>query len=226
MVTTAAERFVAEFAANNTADENGYNRIYLDEKNLLAFFSVKRNEDNTLTYTPGHERLLTSWKRRPLAATFGLDDIVLTLLNAASTNPHLLSVGGNAGKVNTFTGVDVGDLTGGVFHASELLNDPQALSCYIFQIGIEELIPTQLNVVYKTAAEALDFVGKNIKAPFAKLATAGGNPCQKVANSTIVEAYDKFPGSKVERNGQEGLLGALTGLLGGGKGIGGRCVCA
>lgn len=215
VVTTAAERFVAEFAANNTADENGYNRIYLDEPNLLAFFSVKRNKDNSLTYTPGHERLLPSWKRRPLASTFGLDDIVLTLLNAASTNPHLLSVGGNAGKVNTFTGVDVGDLTGGVFHAAELLNDPQALSCYLFQVGIEELVPTQLNVVYKVTAEALDFVGKNLKAPFAKLATAGGNPCQKVQNATIVEAYDKFPGSKIERpGGGEGLLGSLTGLLG------------
>ncbi|CAO1633105.1 unnamed protein product [Sympodiomycopsis kandeliae] len=215
VVTTAAERFVAEFAANNTADENGYNRIYLDEPNLLAFFSVKRNADDSLTYTPGHERLLPSWKRRPLASTFGLDDIVLTLLNAASVNPHLLSVGGNTGAVNTFTGVDVGDLTGGVFHAAELLSDPQGLACYLFQVGIEELVPTQLNIIYKVTADALDFVGKNLKTPFKKLATAGGNPCERVHNASVVEAYDKYPGSKISREGQgDGLLGSLL------KGVG------
>ncbi len=96
-VTTAAERFVAEFAANNTVDENGYNRLYLDEKNLLAFFSVERTEQG-LKYTPGHEKLLPSWTRRPLGATFGLDDIVLTLLSAAAIDPSLLSVGGNADR--------------------------------------------------------------------------------------------------------------------------------
>lgn len=216
VVTTAAERFVAEFAANNTADEDGYNRIYLDEPNLLAFFGVEKLDDGTLKYTPGHERLLPSWKRRPLAATFGLDDIVLTLLNAAAVNPHLLSVGGNAGKVNSFTGVDVGDLTGGVFNAIDLVDDPTALACYLYQAGIEELIPTQLNAIYKVTGEALDFVGKYLKTPFRKLATAGGNPCNTpVNNDTLVKSYDKYPGSKIQRQGaSSGLLGSL---LGGGK---------
>lgn len=74
VVTTAAERFVAEFAANNTAGPDGKNRIYLDEKNLLAFFSVTKRKDGSLKYTPGHEKLLPSWHRRPLGSTFGLDD--------------------------------------------------------------------------------------------------------------------------------------------------------
>lgn len=208
VVTTAAERFVAEFAANNTADENGYNRIYLDETNLLAFFGVVRNADKSLTYTPGTERLLPSWKRRPLAATFGLDDIVLTLLNAASIDPSLLSVGGNTGKVNSFAGVDAGDITGGAVHTADLLNDPQALACFLYQAGIEEVVPTQVQALYKTAAPALDFIGKNIKPLFQNLATAGGNPCSKYA-TTAVQSYSKFPGSKITRNGQTGLLSSL-----------------
>lgn len=217
VVTTAAERFVAEFAANNTADEDGYNRIYLDEPNLLAFFSVERKPDGSLKYTPGHERLLPSWTRRPLGSTFGLDDIVLTLLNAASIDPSLLSVGGNTGKVNSFAGVDAGDITGGLIHTVDLLNDPQALACFLYQAGIEELIPSLVNVLYKTTAEVLDFVGKNLKAPFHKLATAGNNPCDRYQTSAV-KAFDKYPGSKVKRAGQEGLIGGLlNGLLGGGK---------
>lgn len=210
VVTTAAERFVAEFAANNTVDENGYNRLYLDEKNLLAFFSVERTSQG-LKYTPGHERLLPSWTRRPLGATFGLDDIVLTLLDAASIDPSLLSVGGNAGKVNTFTGVDVGNLTGGLYNFETLAKDPQALACYLYQIGIEELVPTQINVLYKAAGQALDFVAKYLTAPWQKLATAGNNPCDSF-NSNIAAQYSKFPGSKIESNGQSGVLTNLLGL--------------
>ncbi|SJX64389.1 uncharacterized protein SRS1_15029 [Sporisorium reilianum f. sp. reilianum] len=214
VVTTAAERFVAEFAANNTADENGYNRLYLDEKNLLAFFSVERTAQG-LKYTPGHEKLLPSWHRRPLGATFGLDDIVLTLLHAASIDPSLLSVGGNAGKVNTFTGVDVGNLTGGLYNVETLVKDPQALACYLYQIGIEQLVPTQINVLYKVTGQALDFVGKFLAAPWQKLATAGGNPCDSF-NSNIAQQYSKYPGSKIERNGQTGVLSTLLdGLTGG-----------
>lgn len=212
VVTTAAERFVAEFAANNTADANGFNRIYLDEPNLLAFFSVVRNSDGSLTYTPGHERLLESWVRRPLAATFGLDDIALTLLNAAAIDPSLISFGGNTGKVNSFAGVDAGDITGGAVHTADLLNDPQALACFLFNAGIEEVVPTQVNVLYKTTAEALDFIGKNIKAPWQKLATAGNNPCNKYSTNAV-DSYSKFPGSKVEANGKTGLLGALASAL-------------
>lgn len=175
-----------------------------------------RNKDGSLTYTPGHERLLESWVRRPLASTFGLDDIVLTLLNAASIDPSLLSVGGNTGKVNSFAGVDAGDITGGAVHTADLLNDPQALACFLFQAGIEELVPTQVNVLYKSTAQALDFIGKNLKTPFQKLATAGNNPCNKYSTKAV-DAYSRFPGSKIETNGKEGLLGSLVNALAGGK---------
>jgi len=56
-----------------------------------------------------------------------LSAVVLTLLHAASIDPSLLSVGGNNGKVNSFTGVNVGNLTGGVFELEGLLENPQYL---------------------------------------------------------------------------------------------------
>lgn len=57
VVTTAAERFVAEFAANNTAGPDGKNRIYLDEKNLLAFFSVTKRKDGLQVYSRSRKAL-------------------------------------------------------------------------------------------------------------------------------------------------------------------------
>ncbi|KDN42879.1 hypothetical protein K437DRAFT_157159 [Tilletiaria anomala UBC 951] len=195
IVTTAAERFVAEFAANNTAGPDGKNFIYLDEPNLLAFFGVTKHADGTLEYKPGQERLLPSWHRRPLAAQFGLGDIVLTLLNAAKTNPHLLSIGGNAGKVNTFTGVDVGDLTGGLYNTQTLLADPAALSCYLYQ-GFESALPSVLGNLYKVVDDALSLLNKNYNPVWHKAATANGNPC-KSYQANLEKQSAKYPGSKV-----------------------------
>jgi hypothetical protein len=41
-------------------------------------------------------------------------------------------IGGNTGKPNTFTGVNIADLTGGVFNAETLL-EGNNLMCFAFQ---------------------------------------------------------------------------------------------
>ncbi|PWN44101.1 hypothetical protein IE81DRAFT_346038 [Ceraceosorus guamensis] len=198
VVTTAAERFVTEFAANNTADAEGYNRIYLDEKNLHAFFGIYK-ENGKLVYKRGQERLIPGWKRRPLASSFSLVDIALTLLAAARTDPSLLSFGGNTGTVNSFAGLDVGDLSGGVFNLAGLLKDPQELLCFLYQAGIEELVPTQLNVLYKSLGQVTSYLSDNLKAPWSKAANSGDNPCRPFDQNkkiNILDAYKKFPGAK------------------------------
>ena len=44
----------------------------------------------------------------------------------------MLVVGGNTGKPNTFTGVNIADLTGGVYNAKTLLEGNNAM-CFAFQ---------------------------------------------------------------------------------------------
>jgi hypothetical protein len=51
---------------------------------------------------------------------------------AALTHPQFLSVGGNTGTTNTFTGVDLLNLTGGVFDTKTLLQGNN-LACFGFQ---------------------------------------------------------------------------------------------
>jgi hypothetical protein len=65
------------------------------------------------------------------------------LLEMAAANPHILKVGGNTGTVNSFAGVDLGNLTGGVYHLTDLL-DPEKLGCFLYQVLVA-IIPDILN---------------------------------------------------------------------------------
>lgn len=46
--------------------------------------------------------------------------------------PNINQIGGNTGRVNSFVGVDPGDLTGGVFNAQNLLQGNK-IACFLFQ---------------------------------------------------------------------------------------------
>ena len=53
----------------------------------------------------------------------------------AAVVPEALSVGGNTGSVNSFAGVDLADITGGVYHTSDL-TDPKKLVCYLYELTL------------------------------------------------------------------------------------------
>ena len=56
--------------------------------------------------------------------------------------PHAAIIGANTGKVNTFTPVDIGNLTGGVFKANDLLDPKSCLAFFFFSSG------TIINTMY------------------------------------------------------------------------------
>jgi len=60
------------------------------------------------------------------------------------------------GKVNSFTGVDPADLTGGVFNLTNLLEGNNLL-CFVFEV-LKFASPNALASLYTTLAEPLDFV--------------------------------------------------------------------
>ena len=64
--------------------------------------------------------------RRPLGAVneYSAASFATDLVQMAAVVPEALSVGGNTGKVNPFTGVDLGNITGGVYQTSDL-TDPK-----------------------------------------------------------------------------------------------------
>jgi hypothetical protein len=57
--------------------------------------------------------------------------------------PYVAAIGGNTGKPNTFTGVNIADLTGGVFNAETLL-EGNNMMCFAFT-ALEAAVPDILS---------------------------------------------------------------------------------
>lgn len=109
----------------------------LDKETLKSFFAITEHADGSLTWTPGYERIPDNWYRRPLGevnayspASFALD-----FQKLAAAVPEAASVGGNTGTVNSFAGVDLGDITGGAYHTADLLN-PTKFVCFFYQLTL------------------------------------------------------------------------------------------
>lgn len=113
----------------------------LDKETLKSFFAVTESPDGSLTWQPGYERIPDVWYRRPqgLANEYSPNSFNLDLIKIAQVVPEAVSVGGNTGTVNSFTGVDLGDLTGGAYRTSDLLV-PGKFACFFYQLTLA-LVP-------------------------------------------------------------------------------------
>ncbi|KAL8786591.1 MAG: hypothetical protein Q9195_008148 [Heterodermia aff. obscurata] len=137
-VANAAHTFIPALFSNHSAQ---YPNGILDKETLKAFFAITEAPDGTLSYKPGWERIPDNWYRRPLGAVneYTPASFAQDLVKIAAVVPEAVSVGGNTGKVNSFTGVDLGDITGGAYHTTDLLN-PTKFVCYFYQITLA-LVP-------------------------------------------------------------------------------------
>lgn len=66
------------------------------------------------------------------------------------------SIGGNTGSVNTFVGVDLGDVTGGLLDATSLLEGNNLL-CFTFEV-VKTLTPSILSNLFATVAGPLEMI--------------------------------------------------------------------
>ncbi|KAJ3991347.1 hypothetical protein F5050DRAFT_1217263 [Lentinula boryana] len=133
----------------------------LDREVLKSFFSITGPEED-LVYTPGHERIPDNWYKRAIGDEYGLVSVLREATSIGIAHPEFLSVGGNTGEVNTFSGVDFADLTGGVFDATTLLKGNN-LGCFVLQAavmalptGVAGLVKSVLDRLYKVVNPLLD----------------------------------------------------------------------
>lgn len=96
---------------------------------LKSLFAISGPRSN-FVYKHGWERIPDNWYRRSTGYT--LPEAIADILATGLTYPPIISVGGNIGRVNTFTGVNLGDLTGGAFNAASL-SQGNNLVCFILQ---------------------------------------------------------------------------------------------
>lgn len=120
--------------SNHSAE---YPNGILDKETLKSFFAITEKPDGTLSWKPGYERIPDNWYRRPLGPQneYTPNSFALDLVKMAETVPEAVSVGGNTGTVNSFTGVDLGDITGGAYHTEDLA-DPKKFVCFFYQLTL------------------------------------------------------------------------------------------
>ena len=159
---------------------------------LLSFYGVHLSGDGSLEYRQGHEQIPENCYHTPI--DYGLVQVNLDTLAMIAQYPELGIIGGNVGTVNSFTGVDLDDITGGVLNASKLL-ESNNLICFALQV-VKMASPSYLNKLHATLDKPLKLITKIVSAPLLSLdcpvwddLTMEGKPLW-----TVLE--EKFPGAK------------------------------
>jgi hypothetical protein len=115
-------------------------------------------DSNSLNFT---SKLTRAQYRRPSYAPYEAQDVVGDVALGYLAYPRTLKFGGNLGKVNTFTGVNVANLTGGVLSAENLFTGDN-FACFAFQLleqGIPDFASKILNALDPVTSLVNKYVG-------------------------------------------------------------------
>ena len=82
----------------------------MDQSTLKSFYAMSGPEDG-LMYTPGNERILENYYTRALSDPYTVPSFQMDFKTLVQAHPELLAFGGNTGTVNSFTGLDITNLT-------------------------------------------------------------------------------------------------------------------
>lgn len=186
LVAPAAANFVVNFMSNHSAAVPGGT---LTTSVLKSFFAVT-GEPGSFQFSKNQERIPDNWYKRPGGTNqYNVADVFLDLLAGAAIYPGTIKVGGNTGKVNTFTGVDVTKFTGGVYNGATLLQGNN-LACFGFQ-AVEAARVAQLGTLAGALVTLLDTVLAPIKSVTSSLT------CPQLAKYDY-SYLEVFPGYKYQ----------------------------
>jgi len=208
LVAPAAYSFPPRMMANHSEE---YPEGYLSRQTFATFFGVEGNNENNFKVNQGWERIPDNWYKRPLGDDYSIPKFLVDVLEHAAYYPPLLSFGGNTGKVNSFSGVDISDLTGGVFRTADLL-DPAKLQCFALQI-IQPLAPDFLGSMFADVQSAMAPLSDKI------VQLLAGKACPKLAKIDS-SLFAKYPGFTESYGTYAGFSkGSLSGLTEGVSGV-------
>jgi hypothetical protein len=182
-VNAAVHQFTYEFLANRSAE---YPAGYLSAETLATFSGISRDSNGELEWQWGRDRIPDNWYRRAIGDEYIIEAFTKDAVAALIERPYLIVVGGNTGEPNTFTGVDVGDLTGGVLNAKTLLEGNNAM-CLAFR-AVKEAAPDMLTGLVGNALLAVSKITGVLDPIVQQLG------CPQVTKYDKA-AFDKFPGN-------------------------------
>ena len=132
LVQPAAYNFIYRFMANHSVENPAG---LLSYETIQTWFGVEGTNGNYKA-VQGTERIPNNWYRRALEYPYEAEYFLVDVLNAAKLHPKFLSIGGNTGKTDSFTGVDIADLTGGIFNSADLLKGNN-FGCFVYQLSAQ-----------------------------------------------------------------------------------------
>ncbi|KAI1812849.1 Chloroperoxidase [Poronia punctata] len=181
--------FLGRFLSNHTKEHPIGGHLSKDV--LKSFFGVY-TENGKLVYKEGHEQIPENWYR--LAIDYGLVNYNLDLIPLVLKHPELLSIGGNQNGVNTFAGVNLADLTGGVLNLTTLL-EGNNLICFTLTI-LKTFVPNSLSTVVKLLEAPLKLVNKALLSPLLDLSCPAFKDLTLGGEDLYNGLLNKYPGAK------------------------------
>ncbi|KAH7180040.1 Chloroperoxidase [Fusarium flagelliforme] len=181
--------FACRMLSNHT---KGSHEDIMDRATLRSFFAVQKEGDK-LTYKRGWERIPTNWYRR--SVDYGLIDLNLDVISLITKYPELGSIGGNMGEVNSYAGVDVSDITGGVLNLTKLLKGNNLL-CFVFEV-VKTVSPNSLSGLFSIVAPPLKLITDALGTALLDLPCPAFKDLQVGGESFSKGIQKKFPGAKI-----------------------------
>jgi hypothetical protein len=153
--------------------------------------------NNNLVFTYGYERIPNNLSRQADDDAWTLD-IGISTAQRCAFYPSNCAVGGNTGTVNSFSGVDLRDITGGFINLVTDLSDSARMRCFIRQ-AIQADVPSFLSNVFDGAivANALALIPILLLPALAPL-----RECPNLPAGKSVMQYEKvYPGAQFLTSG-------------------------
>ena len=173
---------VYRFMSNKSAE---YPEGYLDGNVLKSFFAIT-GEPGNFQWNEGQEKIPDNWYKRAIGDEYTIPYFNTDLLAAALEYPEFLDVGGNTGTTNSFTGVDVGSLTGGVYNAQTLGQGDNAV-CFAYQFA-QQAAPDLLKGLFSSLTQPISQLNSALAKVFAELS------CPQLKSIDTAQ-FSKYPGS-------------------------------
>lgn len=175
---------------SNRSEENKGG--FLGGETLKSFFAVT-GEPGSFVHNPGQERIPDNWYKRPTSQPMNtVDTNVDTLINDRMY-PGIIRFGGNTGTVNSFVGIDNGDLTRGVFNGPSLA-EGNNLSCFFLQATQAGLADAAFPLV-QPVGQIVGFINENLGPQIDAL----GCPQLDSFDNAV---FQPFPGASFRAQGQ------------------------
>jgi len=181
-VQPAAYTFIYRFMANHSAE---HPEGQLTQDVLKSFFGYTSDGNGGFTGGLGYERIPDNWYKRAVGDEYTIPFFNQDLTQEALMYNKFLDVGGNTGTTNSFTGVDLSDLTGGVYNSQNLLDGNNAL-CFAFQSTLQ-FAPDMLRGIFSDVAPALTLLGSAVANAIVNL------DCPKL-NNIETSQFNQYPG--------------------------------